>query len=641
MSQLSVVWLVPLSDHFFITIMTKQTEIKKNNGKEKEVRVPLYKGTKIRLLKNSNKHFNSYGKGDIGVILYEDKRHNKENKSFQYIAIIRREGKVHWNFSRHASRFIIQESEFEVIKPINKNDNSKTLICEVCDKRKEKDLFKKYKGFLICDSCFNRHFLYCRDCDSIIPKNEACFINRNDNDNDIVCQDCANKNYLRCGGCEILFPIDDIHNGMCEPCREDYNENHNIIVPDNNRFVDKSIQNRDLPIGVEIEAELDDSEDYTLISRTLRRSGCGVCEDGSLNMGIEIQVPASNGGMTERLVNNACRVLKRHCYITNTCGLHVHIGYPADLTALKNAIIMAYVSEPIFYGVNPRSREYSRYCLPIRRDFALKEILNVKPNTIDKLLYSRKFGEKIGKKTIEAYKREKYNSCKYAGFNLHSHFYRGTLEFRYHSGTLDPVKIMNWANLLKTILIYAKKDFIKKNVLEVENSKSYEERSGRLFNLIGLSGDLKQYFIERYNKFNKKKKEIDKKINSQPGATLELNEEVGREWGSRRPENAAWYPSFYQWEEREENSDVEEVQTRQTSTRPRPLPRSLQFSPEEIVEIARLREEELRQLGDVLTTEDREGQNNIHPSDSIDPFDPSSPVPVLDSEPVDNSEIPF
>jgi len=514
-----VVWLVPFSDHFCITIMPKLTAVKK----DKEIKIPIRKGTKVRLLKPHDKSYPSYKEGDIAVILNkQESQDNKGKELLLYVAIIRRFNGHHWNFSSNAQKFLISEDEFEIIEPVNKKPkSSKTLICEVCETRKNRELFKKYKGFLICDNCFDNHFRYCRNCEKCIPHSDSYDIN--DEDNEVVCRECYEEYYSRCNRCERLFLNDDdeIHNGMCSYCRDEYNNSHNIIMPDDKRFIDKSTQDRDLPIGVEIEAELKDSDNYDTIIDSLRNTGCGICEDGSLDNGIEIQIPASNNGITERLVNNVCRVLKRHCYIDDKCGLHIHIGYPSDLTAIKNAIIMAYISEPIFYGINPRSRMYSHFCQPIRRDFNLKEILNVKPDTIDKLLYSKHFGKDIKKKSIESYKKEKYNSCRYSGFNLHSHFYRGTLEFRYHAGTIDPVKIMNWANLLKTILIYAKKYFIKKNVLEIEHSKTYEERSGRLFNMIGLSGNLKRYFTERYQKFNKAKNEIEKKIEERGGVSSE------------------------------------------------------------------------------------------------------------------------
>ena len=39
---------------------------------------------------------------------------------------------------------------------------------------------------------------------------------------------------------------------------------------------------------------------------------------------------------------------------------------------------------------------------------------------------------------------EKYNDSRYRGFNLHSRFLHGTIEYRYHHGTLSDYYINNW-----------------------------------------------------------------------------------------------------------------------------------------------------------------------------------------------------
>lgn len=47
---------------------------------------------------------------------------------------------------------------------------------------------------------------------------------------------------------------------------------------------------------------------------------------------------------------------------------------------------------------------------------------------------------------IKAYKRTNGGAggCRYASMNVHSHFFRGTIEFRLKEGTLDPAEIIFW-----------------------------------------------------------------------------------------------------------------------------------------------------------------------------------------------------
>lgn len=39
---------------------------------------------------------------------------------------------------------------------------------------------------------------------------------------------------------------------------------------------------------------------------------------------------------------------------------------------------------------------------------------------------------------------DKYNDARYHGMNMHARVYLGSVEFRYHSGTNNPIKIKNW-----------------------------------------------------------------------------------------------------------------------------------------------------------------------------------------------------
>jgi hypothetical protein len=47
---------------------------------------------------------------------------------------------------------------------------------------------------------------------------------------------------------------------------------------------------------------------------------------------------------------------------------------------------------------------------------------------------------------------EKYGTERYNALNLHSFFYRGTVEFRHHQGTTDAAKATNWGMLCAAVL---------------------------------------------------------------------------------------------------------------------------------------------------------------------------------------------
>lgn len=44
-------------------------------------------------------------------------------------------------------------------------------------------------------------------------------------------------------------------------------------------------------------------------------------------------------------------------------------------------------------------------------------------------------------------RRDRFDVARYKGFNLHSHAFRGTIEFRYFNGTVDSQKIVEYVRL--------------------------------------------------------------------------------------------------------------------------------------------------------------------------------------------------
>ena len=69
--------------------------------------------------------------------------------------------------------------------------------------------------------------------------------------------------------------------------------------------------------------------------------------------------------------------------------------------------------------------------------------------------------------------REKYNDSRYHGLNLHARFYLGTIEFRYHSGTLNSEKIINWVKICNSIIETGMK--LSRDANWVEGQRFYTE----------------------------------------------------------------------------------------------------------------------------------------------------------------------
>jgi len=247
-----------------------------------------------------------------------------------------------------------------------KNKEKEIKKCDGCGSESEE--LKMFDDKSWCPDCLSENTTICADCGERIYTEDARYVG-----DDPICESCYDDNYFECEGCERCHHNDDYgEDGYCRNCMED---NKPEIKPDNRRYYQKS--RRDLPVGVEIEAE---EGDYNNVYDNLADYGFGVQSDGSLdNSGIEIQVPASNGGKTYKLVQKACQSLEKNGFtISKRCGLHVHIEFKSRFKTIKQLLLMIYACEPVFYAINPHSRQENNFCQPINKTFTLAEILKTK-----------------------------------------------------------------------------------------------------------------------------------------------------------------------------------------------------------------------------------------------------------------------
>ena len=363
--------------------------------------------------------------------------------------------------------------------------------CYQCHKFYPKGKLTLFDAKLWCSECLDEHTTTCDDCCERIYTDDEHYTA----DDRTICDRCYDENYFYCEACDRIYDNDYRAGNLCEWCSE--HEESPEATPNDDRYCSKS--RRDLPTGVEIEAE---NGDYIDVYDELTPEGFGVAQDNSLQDGIEVQVPASNGGNTEKLIKQACGSLKRHGFrISRRCGLHIHIEFPSRKKTIQRLLLMAYACEPIFYAVNPKSRRNNGFCRSLKCAFKVSEILWAQPEKIDKLFYSKGNGHTT-KRDISFYKKSKWNECRYFGFNLHSLFYRNTVEFRYHAGTIEPKKIISWVKLLRSILLYVRYSFDKSEVLGLIEQPTISGKLKYLSNMLKLNESLTSYFLNRYIKFN-------------------------------------------------------------------------------------------------------------------------------------------
>jgi hypothetical protein len=134
--------------------------------------------------------------------------------------------------------------------------------------------------------------------------------------------------------------------------------------------------------------------------------------------------------------------------VNETCGFHVHHGVEVETYGdreLARLVKIIAMIENYIYCLLPEDRSHLDTCRPLEVD--INELLHprgsggeIKPPRIKKLWYSEKNRSDPEKPPLC-----KYHPTRYHGLNLHSYWYRGTIEFRYFPSLLDkPEEMMQW-----------------------------------------------------------------------------------------------------------------------------------------------------------------------------------------------------
>jgi hypothetical protein len=140
----------------------------------------------------------------------------------------------------------------------------------------------------------------------------------------------------------------------------------------------------------------------------------------------------------------------RGARIDESCGFHVHHGVDSEhykCTHLKELVRIAYAMEDYIYLLIAGDRMARDTCRPMDLDvkalFKLVECENgcnkyVCP--LKELWYSEE-----NRFDADSKRPERYDMTRYHGLNLHSYWYRSTIEFRYHSAVLHEIdQAMQW-----------------------------------------------------------------------------------------------------------------------------------------------------------------------------------------------------
>ena len=337
------------------------------------------------------------------------------------------------------------------------------ILCESCDayEDSERAVYSECRSMYYCGSCAEECISFCVRCDTEVDPNLA---NRN-SDHDYVCDHCFSE----------------------EEDGED--ENHSFPEISGTSF-ERSISKR--KFGIEIEALLEDADSSHLPESDLESWKKQL--DGSLGEGgREYASPILQGDQGFESIERFTEKLRRWGYfIRKECGLHVHIdGRDLDFEDIRKLLKLTLNFEAVIYAMLPESRFTGSYSVPLGK-FPHSRIRKSVKNEEDlKALW-------YGKERNRVNLKSKFHSSRYYGVNIHSWFFRRSVEFRYHSGTLNPEKILTFIQICQAIVDKAKEE----KSIRRSSFQSFNEQFECFIAYFGFSPEIREYVKSRILKFH-------------------------------------------------------------------------------------------------------------------------------------------
>jgi len=229
--------------------------------------------------------------------------------------------------------------------------------------------------------------------------------------------------------------------------------------------------------------------------------------DGTLPAaGFEINTAPAGGDLYIRQITEICDSLaEAGAKVDERCGLHVHIdARDFNYNDLYRLIKIYAAIEPTLYSMTPSHRHRSEYAIGCGNYLdahiagGREKISHIElKRAIVTAIYT------IGNSGYRVHKRGAGpGTGRYFALNLHSWFYRGTIECRLFDGTIDKNEIIDWGILWANILDFAARMSDDEVSAAMNKDKSYES----LIHIVKGNSELESFIERRYEKYKPKKK---------------------------------------------------------------------------------------------------------------------------------------
>lgn len=436
--------------------------------------------------------------------------------------------------------------------------------CENCNEFFKRDLMSSTSdGVTLCQTCWDNLVWQCEHCgEKFYSENE-----RYSYEDYWYCQSCWDENFTICSSCEETIHIDNAlsyrDDTYCENCYNDldttdddcnhnpgcrYSERRINITLNHCEELGTIIKTRGF-VGVEIECEAGENYDETSINEIIPREMAGIVCDGSLDNGVEVPTSPAEGKQLESWIKKIMKALRKVGMIVSaSCGTHIHLNCKGLRTIqLINFLKTYLLLEDFIYETLPPNRRRNGYCKPLKNTIKLKDLNDIKTREDFEIFWYKNFGDlytnvcssvirrhmdlyripwskelfeklKIEKnqEIIEKMHQQKERIKKNKGFdnrylavNMHSAFYRGTIEMRHHGGTLNPAKILHWSEFCLKMLHSNLNDEDRKLISKKKtNTEKFEEFT----RISGLGRNTKNFMLERRKKFTEANSEEEYEV---------------------------------------------------------------------------------------------------------------------------------
>ena len=181
----------------------------------------------------------------------------------------------------------------------------------------------------------------------------------------------------------------------------------------------------------------------------------------------------------------------RGAKVNSSCGIHIHIdGAKHTPVSLKNVInFMCSRQDLVYEALDVKAgREY--YCQKMCPEL-LKEIKSKREldsGSIEKLWYSSANNGYYGE--VDSHSR--YNKTRYQCLNLHSYFYRGTVEFRLFNSTTHAGELKAYIQFCLAVSAWAigsTDKIVFKNIADYTSEQKVTIMKNVLVNRLGMTGN--------------------------------------------------------------------------------------------------------------------------------------------------------